>query len=181
MVDAERFHCGTTPLHSALALHPEDVCLFVNGTLDEALVEDLLFGLLLIRWSDAQAVNAVRKALSATWDKPLTAQPVSRSWALLKHLFLPNPVRTRSGEEIVVRPDPVLVPLLIAGRVNEACRIAARRLFSAGLNPIRAEFADGEDGTRLAASLLIPIRRPYEISRLVLIPGQYDTTIAKGR
>jgi CRISPR-associated protein Csx17 len=181
MMDAERLHSQKSPLRSVLAVHPEDACAFLGGSLDEALLEDLLFGLLLVRWSDDQAMSAVRESLLTSWKRPASPQQVPRSWALLKHLFLPQPIRTRSGEEIDVRPEPRLVPLLSAGRVSEACNIASRRLSSAGLNPMRVKFPDGEDGTRLAASLLIPVRRIYEISRLVFIPEEEDKATAKGR
>ncbi len=174
MMDTERLHCQTSPLRSVLALHPEDACTFLGGSLDEALIEDLLFGLLLLRWSDGDAMSAVRESLLASWQTPASPQQVPRTWALLKHLFLPHPVRTRSGEEIEVRHEPSLVPLLCAGRVSEACYIASRRLSSAGLNPVQVTFPDGEDGTRLAASLLIPVRRIHEISRLVLTAEEKD-------
>lgn len=181
MMDAERLHCQTSPLRSVLAVHSEDACAFIGGRLDEALLEDLLFGLLLVRWNDDQATPAVRESLWASWQRPESRQQVPRAWALLKHLFLPQPVRTRSGEEIEVRPEPSLVPLLCAGRVSEACDIASRRLSSVGLNPVRVTFPDSADGTRLAASLLIPVRRIYEVSRLVLITEEGNKATANGR
>lgn len=169
MMDAGRLGCSSNPLRAALALHPADVAAFVSGQFDESLTEALLFGMTLVDWEDKEGSKSARNVLLDRWSEPVSVDnPIPRSWALLKHLFLPFPVRLRSGTEVLVRPEPAIVPLLCAQRVTAACEIARRRLFAAGLGPTKAEFADGEDGIRLAAGLLIPIHHIHEVSRLVL-------------
>ena len=169
MMDAERLNCNSNPLHSALAVRPNDVAAFLSGELDEPAAEALLFGMALVDWRDQEGLNGVRQAFLDRWARRVPVEhPIPRTWALLKHLFLPFPVRAPSGEEISVRPEPAIIPLLCGQRVGAACEIAQRRLFSAGLHPTRSAFPDGEDGIRLAAGLLVPINSVHEISRMVL-------------
>ena len=169
MMDAERLNCDSNPLHSALAVHPADVATFLSGEFDETAAEALLFGMTLVNWRDQEGLKGVRQAFLDRWARRVPVEhPIPRTWALLKHLFLPFPVRAPSGEEISVRPESAIIPLLCAQRVGAACEIARRRLFSAGLRPTKAAFPDGEDGIRLAAGLLAPINNVHEISRLVL-------------
>jgi CRISPR-associated protein Csx17 len=78
------------------------------------------------------------------------------------------------SQSISIRPEPAILPLLCAHSVSNACAIAARRLFAAGLAPIRAHIPDGEDGTRIAASLLLPIRRLGDLSKLVLYVDEHQ-------
>lgn len=172
LMDAERLNSDASPLRSALAVHPQDVASFLSGSTDDARLEDLLFGLTVVRWVERDAIQRVRQALA--WPTVTALERIPRSWALLKHLFLPYPIRCGDGEEIAVRGEPTLVPLLCAGRVGEACRIARRRLLSAGLNPISADFPDGDNGVRVAAALLIPVTAVQEISRLVLANVQHE-------
>jgi CRISPR-associated protein Csx17 len=81
---------------------------------------------------------------------------------------LSAPITTTGGQGIIIRPESAIIPLLCANRVSHACEIASRRLFSAGLAPTRARIPDGENGTRIAAALLLPIRRLNDLSKLVL-------------
>ena len=169
MMDAGRLNCDSNPLHAALALHPNDVATFLSGQFDESMAEALLFGMTLINWQGQEESKPARQSLLKRWAQLVSIDiPIPRSWALLKHLFLPFPVRTKSGMEVSVRPEPAIVPLLCSQRVGAACEIARRRLFAAGLGPTKAAFSDEEDGIRLAAGLLIPIHHIHEISRLVL-------------
>lgn len=67
-----------------------------------------------------------------------------------------------------MRPEPSVLSLLRAGRVGNACRIACRRLYATGLCPVQPQFPDIADGTRLAASLLVPIRDVQKLVKRVL-------------
>ncbi len=168
MVDAERLLCEANPLRGDLSLRPEDIAAFINEGVDEGLIEDLLFGFTWVRWDDRPAVLEARAELKARWSIPVEPREIRRSYALLKLLFLPGPVKTTGGEEVRVRPEPAVASMLCAGRVGEACRIAQRRLYATGLAPVRARFMDSEDGLRLAAALLLPVRSVRRISKLVL-------------
>ncbi len=130
------------------------------------------------------------------------APPLPREYALLKLLFLPRPLvqewdsqRERSTwrmarvvtgpdgkkkreEGIHVRPEPRILPLLRAGRVAEACRIATERLRSSGFTPLAGSTRAGSwrqsdwecdpshDAHRLAAALLLPISQ-WAVNELV--------------
>ncbi|MFL6227343.1 MAG: type I-U CRISPR-associated protein Csx17 [Pyrinomonadaceae bacterium] len=172
MMDAARLDCQSNPLWGAVSLRAADIASLIEADINETVVEELLFGFSLIRWDEADAMEEVGSVLKERWAQPVVARPVLRSWALLKHLFLPHSFRRAQGERVTVKPELSAIPLLRANRVSDACKIAARRLFVAGLNPTRATFPDSGDGTRLAAALIIPVRRFGEVSRLVLTPSQ---------
>jgi CRISPR-associated protein Csx17 len=157
VMDADRLSVEGSPFDAAAILCPEDVAAFLDGEVDEVLLEDLLFGFLWIDWRRLASHENIAQ-LHSRWARPLSDRPVERSWALLKLLFSPSPLRGPGGETFRVRAEPSIVPLLRAGRIGQACRIAQRRLLASGLNPLRVDFADGNDGTRIAAALLFPVR-----------------------
>jgi len=157
VMDAERLSVEVSSFDAALTLCPEDVAAFLDGDVDNALLEDLIFGFLCIDWRrGASREDIVR--LRSHWSRPLSDRPVSRPWALLKLLFSASTLPTPTGEQLSLRSEPAIVPLLCAGHVGEACRIAQRRLFVSGLNPLRVGFSDSSDGTRIAAALLFPVQ-----------------------
>ncbi len=142
MMDAERLQCRSNPTWGSVKLRAEDAAAFIEGNLDETLIEDLLFGFALIRWDNREAVRQVADELFVRWSKPVANQVIPRSWALLKHLYWPGPFIESNGKEIKVSPEPSIIPLLCANRIGDACEIGARRLFIAGLTPMRARLPD---------------------------------------
>lgn len=172
-MDAQKFDTRSNPLWGEIRISPGDVSALIEGDIDEALVEDLLLGFTWIDWSDQDAVLAVRRDLMERkrWWKPTEDRLVPRSWALLKLLFFSGQM-TVDVERITIKPEPAIVPLLNAGRVNDACKVAGRRLSSAGLYPLTADFPDRTDGIRLAAALLLPVYGKQRIMRLVLRPTE---------
>lgn len=139
---------------------------FLNRETDDEKLEDLLRGLILIDWSQD-------KTLASNIEKRNVPPKLSRAYALLKLLFLPEGTfqSKPDAETIVIKHEPSIIPLLRAGRVSDALDTAARRLRASGVRPLTADFNfRAEDGTRLAAALLIPIDEPSirEIARLVL-------------
>jgi CRISPR-associated protein Csx17 len=168
LLDAKRFLCEANPLWSDLELVPEEVAAFIDGAVDEGLLEDLLFGFTWIRWDDRAAVCEARAELRARWASPVEPRTIQRSYALLKLLFLPAPPPTRRADRVQIHSEPAIVPLLCAGRVGDACRIAQRRLHASGVTPVRADFTNSENGPRLAAALLIPVRAARRLCGLVL-------------
>jgi len=173
MVDAQRTGARGNPLWGAIRLSPKDVSALIDGDIDESLIEDLLFGFTWIRWGDTEALRTVREDLMAQkgWRRPTAERLVPRSFALLKLLFLSGEIKT-SGEAITIKPESSILPRLIGGHVQDACKVAGRRLSSAGLIPITTDFPDGGDGVRMAAALLLPIQGEQEIMRLVFRPQQ---------
>jgi CRISPR-associated protein Csx17 len=167
MLDAERFLCEMNPLRGELRLLPEDVAAFIEGRVDEHLLQDLLFGFTWVQWDDQATLREAKDELGDRWSLPCEPGEIPRSYALLKLLFLPVPLPVGRAGGVQIRPEPVIVSLLCTGRVHDACRIAQRRLYAEGVTPVRAEFTNLEEGLRLAAALLIPVH-VRRLSRLVL-------------
>lgn len=132
-----------SPLRSAVFASPDDVGHFLDGAVDDRLIEDLVFAFVLV------------KAPSLPWPERHTA--VWPVYCLLKQMFLPGRIETPDGDTVRIAPDLAIPSLLSAGRIDEAAGLAERRLRIAGFQPIRAAYAGGMDPRRLAASLLIPV------------------------
>ena len=169
MLDASRLGCRSNPLWAALPLHSQDVAAFLAAELDDALIEDLLFGFSWVRWREggksAECLNGLRRR----WMKQPRERALPREWMLLKLLFLPHPIPGPNGGEIEIRPEPGIIPLLCAGRVGDACALAQRRLGASGIRVVSSRFPDDLDGVRLAAALLLPVARVDELLRAVTI------------
>jgi CRISPR-associated protein Csx17 len=149
------------PLGGACRLHPGDVTLFIEGSVDDGLIEDLLFAFTCLDWTGFQAPR-VRTA---------EVLPV---YAALQHLFLPGAIEI-DGEPKRLRSDLRLVTLLASGRgagVKDAAEIALRCLRAAGLQPIRVPYCGSpEQGRRMAAALLIPVVAGRALSAPVFEEG----------
>ena len=173
LMDGERLNCESLPLWSAVSVAPEDAAAFLcRENLNEELIEQLLFGLSLVKWHDA-ALDEVRGELYRSWQPSSVIIP--RNYALLKHLFhLFHP-------RIEIRPEPSILSLLVAGRTEAACSVAYRRLRNARFSPRDATFPNDGDALRLATSLLIPIHPIESLSRLVLREDRNAATQTKGR
>ncbi|MBV8857902.1 MAG: type I-U CRISPR-associated protein Csx17 [Acidobacteria bacterium] len=138
-----------------------------RGGFDDERTEALLRGLALIDWHNA----APRTAGAGAAPPP----ELPRAYALLKLLFLPRGelVREPGGKPVLIKHEPSIVPLLRAGHVPEALKVATRRLRSSGLTPFTSEFLyPNDEGVRLAAALLIPISEGdvRELANMVLRP-----------
>ncbi|KUG21230.1 hypothetical protein ASZ90_009024 [hydrocarbon metagenome] len=175
MMDAQRTGTERNPLWGAIGLSPMDVTALIDGGVDEPLIEDLLFGFTWIRWNDTETLRTVRRDLMVQhgWRRPIVERPVPRSFALLKLLFLPGEIKM-NGETVAIKPEPSIIPCLRGGQIRDACKVAGRRLSSAGVIPVTTDFPDGSDGMRMAAALLLPIQGDQEIMRLVLRQQQKE-------
>jgi CRISPR-associated protein Csx17 len=169
MMDADRTNCQSNPLRADISVTPEDISSFIEGRVDETLLQDLLFGFMLIKWDNRPKVRSATDELHQRWHTSGNGRIVDRSWAILKLLFLPYPLRIPEGKAISIRPEPSIVPLLRAGRTGDACEIAKRRLMSAGLTPTTARFQDLGNGIRIAAALLIPSTNPNGLLRMATV------------
>ena len=136
-----------------------DVAAFLEARTSDTVLEELIHALTWIDWApsrsrDASQLAEVVKKLRASGSDDDLGPP--RLHALLKLCFWPRAI----GEAHVV-PEPSLVPLLVNGRVSDACKLAQRRLRSHGLDVIDVASSLGGvrtplDPVRLAGSLLIP-------------------------
>ncbi len=163
LMDGGRTNARMNPLEGAVRIRSEDVQGIITGELDSRLLEDLIFGLVQVRW---WPVEAPLRRLQARWAERSTQEfpaVMSRAYTLLKQVFLTAPLR-----EVMVHADPTIVPLLLAGRLPDACEIARRRLRAAGLSVVETVFESGENTERLAAALLVPVWSPESLLRLIL-------------
>lgn len=174
MMDGERKSCEFLPLASKNFVSLRSVSRFLAGELDDRRIEDLLWGLMLVEPKFDLAVCPAGEG---------KGPPLPRAYALLKLLFLPEPLQL-DGRDVRIKAQPEIVTLLTSHRVGHACRIAARRLRASGLAPLPYPPGGGKlrddawleldhmeiDGERLAAALLLPINRAStaELYRLVI-------------
>jgi CRISPR-associated protein Csx17 len=180
LMDARRLGVHQPPLAFRRAASLSSIAAFLAADcgqrLDEERLEELLWGLVLIDYRQQYPALSFAKK-----DAPL----LPRAYGLLKLLFLPWPIEVSQGGSgpvgrirlvresnsgLHLTPDPEIVPLLMAGRVGEACQLAARRLRAFGFRPLphRASGGGNRDGAweevagtlngrRLAAALLFPV------------------------
>lgn len=159
LMDGQKAGCKALPLGSSRFASLEAIAAFLAGDTDDRKIEDLLWGLILVRhegWIERRP--------------PPASFPLPRAYALLRLLFLPHRL-TLDGSVYDIRPEPAILSLLAADRVGDACRIALRRLRASGLVPMpyarsgsatrdhdwQAASFSQLSGRRLAAALLIPV------------------------
>jgi len=124
---------------------------------------------------------------SAWFARLEAAAQLPRAYALLKLCFLggqlpPRPGQARSGHEPHAPGNLHILNLLMAGRGEEACTAAARRLQAVGYPPLFAtsrSFSAGfvlstADCRRLAGLLLVPITFAADLARLIIKPIRED-------
>jgi CRISPR-associated protein Csx17 len=145
---AEQRGLDRNPLGSAYRASIGDATLFLEGSVDDERIEELLFAFTLVNWRKDNSGE------SKGWED-VGVWPV---YALLKHLFFAEQVETGEGNKYLMADLGVLAALT-AGDVGQAVRIGARRLQNAGILRADMQDAGGFDGMRLAAALLIPV--PY--------------------
>lgn len=206
IMDGARAGCKHLPLASRFDVPLETIAAFLAGELDDTRIEELIWGLMLVDQRRATQ-RTPHGRLAAPSD---SADPLPRDYAMLKLLFLPRPlVPEHAGQSVkwrlarrlangdmeaglTIRPEPRILPLLRAGRVGEACRIAAQRLRVSGLSPMPGPLPTGvmrddnwSEGAmdprraqRLAAALLIPISSK-SVNRLVQLVCRGESATAE--
>lgn len=138
-----------TPFQASYRASLADVNRFLEGEVNDGLIDDLLHAFVLVE-------RTPRRPAEADREQPWPA------YALLKLLFLPDSLRGPEGD-IRLTPDPRIAPLLSGARgargdaIAEACAMARRQLRVAGFAPVDGEFLSGLDPRRLGAALLIPV------------------------
>lgn len=191
MMDGARAGSEHLPLASRYTVPLEHVAAFIAGDLDDKRIHQLIWGLMLVDMCSDPGHDRRRGAVGqdARGRSLQASTPLPREYVLLKLLFLPRPVVPERSRENVrwrlarplvdgrleaglpIRPEPRILPLLRAGRVGEACRIAAQRLRVSGLPPMPGPLPTGvmrddcwsertmdpRRGQRLAAALLLPV------------------------
>jgi CRISPR-associated protein Csx17 len=152
---------GVQPaFHHGLRAPVADVAAFVEGRLDQARLDRLLAGMLLLDWraraDDFDTSGWRRRAGSLD-------RPVSAIWALVAPFFHGRPLHPGDGIARTLRPASRWPALLAAGRPAEVTHEALLRLRIAHLDPAPAKPAalaatiDQPASTRLAAALVCPL------------------------
>jgi CRISPR-associated protein Csx17 len=152
---ADAAGCEYNPVGGSCEIRPGDATIFIEGSVDDDLIEDLLFAFTCLNW---------RGYDDCPTGDTVPALPV---YIVLKHLFLASTVEV-GGERKRLRSDARVLSLLRANDIEGAAGVALHRLRVAGLNPLKARYLGGVDALRLAASLLIPIRTGASFSAAVL-------------
>jgi CRISPR-associated protein Csx17 len=176
-MEAGRVEGERLPSGSFFPIPLADVAGFLVGQTDDFRLEELLWGMVLIKGADGP-----RGGLGIPTHSLDSPVPVPRVYALLKLLFLPHglawPV---DAAAVTVRPEPEILGRLRAGDPGGACRIATRRLRASGFVPMPGRtagitrdrggvYAGDVDGPRLAAALLFPVAETTSLAELVLRP-----------
>lgn len=171
VLDGRRLGCAHLPIQFYCGASLDTVAAFLCGAVDAERTAELLRGLVLI---DQQRARRMGRPYPRMPGDEGAAPPLPRVYGLLKLLFLPGDLVVESGGDarprarlaragehgIHIAAESRVVPLLRAGRVGEACSIAARRLRISGLRPKMdgLEAGAGLSGVLLAAALLVPLR-----------------------
>ncbi len=179
IMDGVRARCERLPLACRRTASLNAIAAFIHGETDDERIMELLWGMVLIDHS--QTYPKLNRCI-------LDSPPLPRSYALLKLLFLPHPVRTSTGD-MDVRPEMAILPMLRADRTGDACTIAIRRLRATGLTPMpystRSSASQNRDWympdpVRLAAALLIPLSSQGidTLKNMVLRPDKNTEAVA---
>lgn len=120
LVLAQRY--GEDPLRADLRLSPADLLPLLDGRLDVELLRDLLRAFSLV---------GRPQRLPEAWCTPLRQARLPHAVALLKLLYTPLPQDAGLDRERL-RPEQRILRLVQAGRLAEACALAAQRLRIAG-------------------------------------------------
>ncbi len=163
-LEARMKSADSLPLNGWIAAPLADIHAFLQGAVDCRRIADLSLPLTAIDW----------RQVEQEFSHPPAPPALSRTYTALKLLFLPWAFRRHSGaEEAPIGPEPSILPLLRGGRARDAYRVAHRRLRSSGFTPLLPEVnVVGDQESRLAAALLIPIRYQdmYHLADLALMP-----------
>jgi len=174
LLEASNVASPELPLASRYGVDLDVVAWWLADDSADRRIAELIPGLALVDYSQPIQLKQAPKGLE---DTP----PLPRAYALLKLLFLPHPLVPPSPDRpywrlagpneqgIRIKPEMRILALLRAGRIEEACQVAYRRLRASGLVPLPGPQASrpvrerdwletaGLDPQRLAAALLIPI------------------------
>ena len=140
------------PLKATYSAQLSDIVSFLNGYVDDQRVADLSLPLSFVRYWH-------RPAQSDFQQVPPLDLPAA--YAAMKLTLLPGEFECPGFDPSVdIAMEPSMLTMLRAGRVEDAYRVACRRLRAKGLRSLSEApgIRDGsEKGRRLAAALLFPL------------------------
>ena len=186
MSDEEAGRPRPLPIRGRFGASLADISAFLSGMTDDANILDLLWGLVAVdwrKWHQRYAPYGGRRGDHASG--PLDEKRISRAYALLKILFLPEGIKEGPEQQpIIVKVDEGILSRLAGGDVKDAVRLAVRRLWSNGIVPIGTRGARRSpdldfvvcpiERHRMLASLLFPVSVTEipTLLRLVIAPRE---------
>ena len=146
------------PLDGAYSAPLSDLVSLIDGSIDAQRLSDIAMPLSFVSyWPRQEGEDSQpQKPLNILFDLP-------SAYAVMKLTLLPGKFRCPEfgvDEGIDIAMEPSMLSMLRAGRMEDAYRIACRRLRECGLRPISNDpgTRNGlEQGRRLAAALLFPL------------------------
>jgi len=152
LVDVSRSGCDqVAPFAGQCSARLNDVTQFVNGSVDDVLLESLMRGLMLIDWSKVEAKDI-------RWPRSPEHPVPSAAYCLLKLCLLPEAIFTSDGSDIEVKLSPQIAHRAAIGDLFGATKLAAQRLRASGLRPAVSEVYDnGISAERTTAALVFPL------------------------
>ena len=206
LVDAQAGSGKGLPLFSPYGVDAQDLLALWRGQVDDRRLSELIYAFALVRpWRKVDSPQPEDLGGGENTDEPAdgnepdmsdageqdwlsrfeAAAQLPRAYALLKLCFLGGRLPARSGarrtnQEPYSPGNLYILNLLLAGRGEDACTAAARRLHAVGYPPLfatsqnfSAGFAfDPRDCHRLAGLLLVPITFAADLARLMIKPTQ---------
>lgn len=194
LMDAEKNGEPLPPLGSPYPAPLDHVASFLNSTVDDAKIEEMLWGLSLVkRAPEHESTNSTDDA------EPAPAYAVLKLTLLCGRLQwhssdgatvlrINRPKLGDAAGGILVKPEPAILSRLRANDILGACQLGARRLRASGFVPLASSRADGRNRiidwsasevrpARLLAALLIPVpdRAVNQLGQLVLRYPSSDT------
>lgn len=125
-----------------------DISKFLRHDTDDERIDSLVRGLTLLDWTKIRS----ERTMEQIYHGPREPTP-DASFAILKLCHSPYPVR-----EVLVKFEPSIARLASAGRLDDATKLAARRLRGSQLPPaIGIAARTGPSARRIAAALAFPI------------------------
>ena len=152
IIDAERFGCS--PWAASIHLNPSDIVPLLFGSVDCALLADM---------TRSFSLMGSMPPMPERWTSPLESVRLPYAVAFLKILHTDWSVPVYEGLlTSKLSGENRIAALLASDRLEEACRIAAQRIRTAGgtnfyLPNSYAEMAKGLDCDGVAACMLVPI------------------------
>jgi CRISPR-associated protein Csx17 len=181
IVDAVRN--SDSPLHAPFdgrcAATLSDVCHFIEGNVDDKMIDAFARGLMLINWPKVAWKDI-------PWPTPARHPVPSAAYCLMKLCLLPHPVPGLGGGEVSIKLSPQIARLAAIGDLAKATKLAAQRLRSSGLPPaIEIVGCNDCQVAQRAAALVFPLRHEptHNYSAIMMIrdrvlrrdsPGQFD-------
>ncbi|MFP4598264.1 MAG: type I-U CRISPR-associated protein Csx17 [Persicimonas sp.] len=151
IIRAQKTGVSTWRDRSKLSAWPEDIAAFIAGRVDVRRMIDLVWGLMLVDFSD------VDPDLFSRPEEP-AAHP-DAFYSLMKLCFAGRPIHA-GGAEVGVPLVPAIHRHAADGDGLRASKKAARRLLGSGLAPMVVQTpVQGASAKRAAAALLFPIGR----------------------